>query len=88
MRTCLIDTGPFVSYLDRKDPGHADVADFLDNLKGQLITTGAVVGEVMYFVSELPNGPVSFADRKRNGEPEWECPHGARARRVFSSTTL
>jgi len=62
MRTCLIDTGPFVSYLDRKDPAHADVADFLDNLKGQLITTGAVVGEVMCFVSELPNGPVSFAE--------------------------
>ena|SRR2546425_923266 len=62
MRTCLVDTGPFVSYLDGKDPVHIDVADFLDNFKGQLLTTGAVIGEVMYFVAELPNGPVSFAE--------------------------
>jgi predicted nucleic acid-binding protein len=62
MRTCLVDAGPFVSYLDRKDRSHTDVADFLDNFKGRLSTTGAVIGEVMYFVSELPNGPVSFAE--------------------------
>ena len=62
MRTCLVDTGPFVSYLDRKDPVHIDVADFLDNFTGQLLTTGAVIGEVMYFVAELRNGPVSFAE--------------------------
>ena len=62
MRTCLVDTGPFVSYLDRKDPAHTDVAEFLDNFNGQLSTTGAVIGEVMYFISELPDGPVSFAE--------------------------
>ncbi|SRR5881296_3255919 len=62
MRTCLVDTGPFVSYLDSEDLVHIDVADFLDNFKGQLLTTGAVIGEVMYFVAELPNGPVSFAE--------------------------
>jgi len=62
MRTCLVDTGPFVSYLDRKDTAHVDVADFLNNFKGRLTTTGAVIGEVMYFISELPNGPVSFAE--------------------------
>ena len=31
------------------------------SFKGQLATTGAVVSEVMYFVSEHPNGPISFA---------------------------
>jgi len=62
MRTCLVDTGPFVSYLDSKDPVHTDVADFLDKFTGQLLTTGAVVGEVMYFVAELPKGPLSFAE--------------------------
>jgi predicted nucleic acid-binding protein len=61
MRTCLIDTGPFVAYLDRKDRAHAVVAASIDLFKGQLATTGAVISEVMYFVSEFPNGPVSFA---------------------------
>jgi predicted nucleic acid-binding protein len=65
MRTCLIDTGPFVSYLDRKDPAHADVADFLDTLKGQLIveltrphdTLGAA--ELMH---KYRDTPMDFAD--------------------------
>jgi uncharacterized protein len=62
MRTCLVDTGPLVAYLDSKDPAHTDVAAFLNDFKGRLTTTGAVVGEVMYFISESLNGPVSFAE--------------------------
>jgi len=62
MKAWLVDTGPFVSYLDRKDPAHANIADLLDNFKGRLLTTAAVIGEVMYFVSELPSGPLSFAE--------------------------
>ena len=61
MRTCLVDTGPLVAYLDRKDPQHERVARFVDRFKGQLITTAPVVGEVMYFISEYPGGPVAFA---------------------------
>jgi predicted nucleic acid-binding protein len=61
MKLCLIDTGPFVAYLHRKDPMHAPVSAFLDNFKGQLATTGAVITEVMYFISDSPHGPVSFA---------------------------
>ena len=62
MRNCLIDTGPFVSYLHRKDPAHSEVALFIDNFSGRLSTTGAVIGEVMYFISELPDGPIAFAE--------------------------
>jgi predicted nucleic acid-binding protein len=62
MRICLIDTGPFVSYLDRNDPHHDEVGRFISGFKGQLVTTGAVIGEVMYFVSELSSGPLSFAE--------------------------
>ncbi len=40
---------------------HDDVTTFVDAFKGRFVTTGAVVGEVMYFVSELPKGPISFA---------------------------
>ena len=33
----------------------------MDTYKGIMATTGAVVCEVMYFVSELSNGPIAFA---------------------------
>jgi predicted nucleic acid-binding protein len=61
MKPCLIDTGPFVAYLNRSDPTHEVVATFVDTFKGELVTTGAVIGEVMYFVSERASGPISFA---------------------------
>jgi hypothetical protein len=61
MKTCLVDTGPFVAYLNRSDPMHEVVATFIESFKGELITTGTVVGEVMYFVSELAGGPIYFA---------------------------
>lgn len=62
MKRWLVDTGPFVAYLDRGDPGHREVTECLDRFTGQLVTTGAVVTEVMYFVSDAPDGPVSFAE--------------------------
>jgi uncharacterized protein len=61
VRIRLIDTGPFVAYLDRRDPAHQTVAPSLQSFKGHLVTTGAVISEVMYFVSEVPDGPMAFA---------------------------
>jgi uncharacterized protein len=58
----LIDTGPFVAYLDRADPMHAETAARLDDFGGQLVTTSAVVTEAMYFLGDAPEGPASFAD--------------------------
>ena len=40
---------------------HEGVATFVDSFKGELVTTGAVIGEVMSFVSERASGPLSFA---------------------------
>ncbi len=62
MKTWLIDTGPLVAYFDRSDPMHGPVASRLEKFSGQLVTTGAVVTEVMYFLSDAPSGPVSFAE--------------------------
>jgi predicted nucleic acid-binding protein len=62
MKKWLVDTGPFVAYLDRTDSSHIDVAACLDGFSGQLMTTGAVVTEVMYFVGDAPDGPLSFAE--------------------------
>lgn len=62
VRRCLIDTGPCVAYLDRRDPRHARVAAELDAFAGQLLTTPAVVTEVMHFLSAVPEGPAAFAE--------------------------
>ena len=57
-----MDTGPLIAYLNRRDPAHAAVAARLDDFSGQLVTTGAVVTEVMYFLTGVPGGPVAFAE--------------------------
>ena len=62
MKTWLVDTGPFVAYLDRSDPRHEPVAASLDTFTGQLATTGAVVTEVMYFLADVDAGPTAFAE--------------------------
>lgn len=62
MKTWLVDTGPFVAYLDRSDPKHDVVAATLDRFTGQLATTGAVVTEVMYFLADVNGGPTAFAE--------------------------
>jgi predicted nucleic acid-binding protein len=58
----LIDTGPCVAYFDRRDAFHEQVAATLDPFTGQLVTTPAVVTEVMHFLGDAPNGPQAFAE--------------------------
>ncbi len=62
LRTWLVDTGPFIAYINRRDPAHAAVAARLDGFDGQLVTTGAVVTEVMHFLAGVPGGPAAFAE--------------------------
>jgi len=59
---CLLDTGPLVALLDRSEPTHDLVRNFLSEFRGQrLITTGAVITEAFYFLSDVRNGPASLA---------------------------
>ena len=62
VKTWLVDTGPFIAYINRRDPAHAAVAACLDDFTGQLVTTGAVVTEVMYFLSGVHGAPAAFAE--------------------------
>lgn len=62
VKTWLVDTGSFIAYINRRDPAHVAVSARLDEFTGLLVTTGAVVTEVMYFLSEVPDGPVAFAE--------------------------
>jgi hypothetical protein len=62
MKTWLIDTGPLVAYVSRTDPKHPEIAASLDGFTGQLVTTSAVVTEVMSFLAEVSGGPIAFAE--------------------------
>lgn len=60
MRLCLIDTGPLVALLDRSEPEHRRVQRFLAQFNGRLITTGAVITEALYFLSDIGGGPAAL----------------------------
>ena len=64
MKICLLDTGPLVALLDRSEPDHDQVQSFMARLGGsRLLTTGAVITEAFYFLSDVRDGPgnlVSF----------------------------
>ena len=62
LTTWLVDTGPFIAYISRTDPMHARVAARVDGFSGHVATTSAVITEVMYFLSSVPSGPLTFAE--------------------------
>jgi predicted nucleic acid-binding protein len=62
MNACLLDTGPLVALLDRSEPDHHRVKSVMAGLRGlRLLTTGAVVTEAFYFLSDVRDGPASLA---------------------------
>jgi predicted nucleic acid-binding protein len=62
MINCLLDTGPLVALLDRSEPDHDRVREFMAGLRGsRLLTTGAVITEAFYFLSDLRDGPARLA---------------------------
>jgi uncharacterized protein len=58
----LLDTGPLVAYLDAADPQHARVGTALDSFSGRLVTSGAVITEAMFLLSDTRHGPMLLAD--------------------------
>ena len=76
MKVWLLDTGPLVAYLDRRDSAHVAVAECLDAFTGRLVTTSAVIIEAMHFVNDSSEGAealVSFVHAV--GLLVYECTH-------------
>ena len=62
MNIVLLDTGPLVALLDRSEPYHDRVQSCMARLHGsRLVTTGAVITEAFYFLSDVRDGPSSLA---------------------------
>ena len=62
MISWVVDTGPLVAYLDERDPYHHAVIERWDDFSGRLVTTSAVITEVIHFVAADRRGPRFLAD--------------------------
>lgn len=56
MSAVLLDTGPVVASLDRRDPRHEWVMERFALVTGRVLTTGAVITEATFFVQDIPDG--------------------------------
>jgi predicted nucleic acid-binding protein len=56
MSAVLLDTGPVVASLDRRDPHHGWVMQRFALVTGRVLTTGAVITEAAFFAQDIPDG--------------------------------
>src|SRR5687767_11584967 len=57
MKALLLDCGPIVALLDRGDSKHRETTARSGQLTGQVITTGPIITEAMFYLQEIPGGP-------------------------------
>ena len=62
MKLILLDAGPTIAWLDANDPYHSAVREKMGDLAGRLVTTGAVITEVMFFLQEAREGALRLTD--------------------------
>lgn len=68
MRTAtIVDTGPLVAFLNRRDRYHAWAVDQFGSLPPPLLTCEAVLSEAAYLVRELPGGPEAVLELVARG---------------------
>lgn len=82
----LIDTGPIVAYLDSADRYHDDVAALLEPFRGRLVTSGAVITEAMFLLSDTPRGPKLLAEFA--GSSQLQVYDLAQARELWDAADL
>ena len=56
-RLILVDTGPLVAFLNRRDHYHAWASEVLDDLEPPLYTCDAVLSEACFLLRHVPGGP-------------------------------
>lgn len=67
MRTAIVDTGPLVAFLNRRDRHHAWAAERFRNLAPPLLTCEAVLSEAAYLVRNLAGGPEAVLELVARG---------------------
>ncbi len=51
MKKCLIDAGPLIALFDRSDNYHGHILKFMKKFDGRLVTSWAVITEVLYMLA-------------------------------------
>ena len=67
MSEIIIDTGPIVALLNKRDEFHAWARDTLDGLAPPLLTCEPVLAEASYIVRRLEGGPAAVLDLVTRG---------------------
>lgn len=62
MRRIVVDTGPIVALLNKRDQYHEWAVRTFDGLEPPLHTCEPVLAEIAWLVRKLPDGPVAVID--------------------------
>lgn len=65
--TTLVDTGPIVAFLNRRDHHHGWAVDTLASIQAPLLTCEAVLSEAVYLVRRVPHGPENVMELVTRG---------------------
>lgn len=63
----VVDSGPLYAYIDRRDAHHLAAVSFLQGFRGELLSTLAVITEVMYLLDFSIDAQLDFLTWLRNG---------------------
>lgn len=67
MRAVIVDTGPLVAFLNRRDRHHAWAVEQFASFRPPLLTCEAVLSEAAYLLRTLPGGPLSLLELVARG---------------------
>lgn len=60
MRRCLIDAGPMIALFDKDDDYHKPVLKLISSFEGRLVTSWAVITEVLHMLDFNVNVQIDF----------------------------
>jgi predicted nucleic acid-binding protein len=78
--TLLLDTGPLVAYLNRRDDYHEWAASVLDPITQPLLTCDPVLAEACHLLRRLPGGPEAVLELLERGALRVNFPVAENAR--------
>jgi predicted nucleic acid-binding protein len=67
LRAVIVDTGPLVAFLNRRDRYHSWALEQFGSLPAPLLTCEAVLSEAAYLVRNLPGGPEAVLELVARG---------------------
>jgi predicted nucleic acid-binding protein len=67
LRTVIVDTGPLVAFLNRRDRYHSWALEQFGSLPAPLLTCEAVLSEAAYLVRNLQGGPEAVLELVARG---------------------